>query len=83
MELFKKMTSEELTRYYLIHQQSMHGWDIAGFTNYAGLANNASLKKYVVETIAPLKAHEQQVLALSRKKAFYLFLNKNNDTSRP
>ena len=68
IELLRSMTSQELARYYLIHQQSMHGWDIAAFTSYANHAQNESLKKYVLGTIAPLKEHADQVVTLGRSK---------------
>jgi hypothetical protein len=68
MELFKTMTSEKLTRYYLIHQLSMHAWDIQLLRIMLALQIMKASKKYVAETISPLQEHDQQVMALSHKK---------------
>jgi hypothetical protein len=57
----------ELEAFFLRRQRAMHAWDIKVFEDYAGVARNAALKRYVAATIAPLREHADTVDRLARK----------------
>ena len=63
-----KLPARDLERWFLAHQRAMHAWDITVFQDYASRASNRALAAYVRDTIAPLRKHAEQVVALSNAK---------------
>ena len=68
LEAIGNLPNEELTRFFLIRQRAMHAWDITIFTDFANVVVNESLKRYVVETLPPLRQHAEQVVQLANAK---------------
>ncbi|WP_394827340.1 DUF4142 domain-containing protein [Pendulispora albinea] len=68
IEAIGSLPPEQLVRVFLIRQRAMHAWDIAIFADYADVVVNDSLKRYVRETMIPLRQHADQIIRLANAK---------------
>jgi hypothetical protein len=58
----------DLERFFLRRQRAMHAWDITVFEDFATVAKNPTLRRYVADTRAPLREHAVTVVQLSNKR---------------
>jgi predicted outer membrane protein len=82
VEVLKSLTQQDLTNYFLIRQRAQHAWDLTLFTDYSGKAVNEKLRKYIRETIAPLREHAQQIVAISNAKGISGGLSTEKDPAQ-
>jgi predicted outer membrane protein len=68
LDTWRSIPPDELIRFYLVHQRAQHAWDITIFTDYENFAVNSKLKKYISETITPLRSHAEEIVKFANTK---------------
>jgi predicted outer membrane protein len=61
LAVLRTLPPAELATFFLLRQRAMHAWDITVFTDHERVVQNDRLRRYISETIKPLREHAETV----------------------